>query len=237
MRKIWLSLGVIALLGVSVLGSGCKEKVEGGAEAVKLLLARERLDETFIDGNLQDWWSDGQPSAVGVKGEKTNAVANMAMKKSVVAEALGDGFSDKGEYFQWTKFPNYSDTLGQFNSFTETVERQGTDLAKLIGKMKKDVGVTDKWVKNVVGGSQDCMLRVKSDAEYLFMRADSYYEVGKRYTRADAKNVYELYSYYNYDDGTTGDIRTQYIPGERYESMYDNDNGFMDYVIVEKSRG
>ena len=237
MKKIWLGLGAIAVLGVSVLGSGCKTKVEGGAEAVKLLLAQERLDEKLLEGDLKAWWTDSTASVATVSGTKNAVARHMGLERTVTATAASDGFSDKGEYYEWTKFPAYSATMGQFDSFTENIERQAGEVAELIGKMKKDVGVTDKWVKGVAGSGNTCMLRVKADAEYLFLQGDEYYDVSKRYTRADAKNVYETYSYYNYTDGTTGDIRAQYIPGERYESMYDNDNGFKDYVIVENSRG
>ena len=237
MKKIWLGIGVIAVLGTTLLSAGCKTKVEGGKEAVKLLLAQERLDEKLLEGNLDALWNGAQESVRNTSGVKVNAVAPMGLKNTLVASADDEGFEDKGEYYEWTKFPAYSSTFGQFESFIDGIERQATDTAELIAKMKDKVGVTDKWVKNAAGYKSDCMLRVKEDAEYLFVRSESYYEVGKRYTRADAKNVYETYSYYNYEDGTTGDIRAQYIPGERYESMYDNDNGFKDYVIAENSRG
>lgn len=101
--------------------------------------------------------------------------------------------------------------------------------------MKKNVAITDKWVE--VGRSKQ-MLRVYDNMDVLFV-TDEFgdFYVHYRYTDASAKNIYESYSYMNYPDGTTGEIRMLMIAGERYEYMYNNSNGFCDYFIGENSRG
>lgn len=249
-RFIATAAGITMLGAAAISGVGCAKKVDGGTEAAKLLLARERLDENALDSSL-DFWKEESPSlptAVSKAVEKSGLTAKaLSVKNAADTRGLAitptAEFTNGENYYEWADFPAYSDSLGSLESFVESVEDDAEEVAKMIGVMKNKVGITDKWVKGVARGSDHYMLRVEDDTEYLYSKNPKQekgyaaYTVAKRQTRADAKNIYEMYSYYNYQDGTTGDIRMQYIPGERYESMYDNSNGFNDYVIVEKSRG
>ncbi|MBQ4269456.1 MAG: hypothetical protein IJB97_07415, partial [Clostridia bacterium] len=224
--------------------------VKGGTEAVKLLLAKERLDDKALKQNYRFWEEGAAVAAVDLESEITSqekSASPMAKKTTPLgmqtvtagAEDFKDakaGYTETAEYGEWTNFPLTGAVYGYFGSFLKSVEDNAADSAKIIAKMKKKVGITDKWVKGVER-DYTYMLQVKDNAEYLYRRDGDSFKQTRRYTREDAKNVYETYSYYEYENGTTGNIRNLYIPGERYEDMYENSNGFKDYVIVENSRG
>ena len=83
------------------------------------------------------------------------------------------------------------------------------------------------------------MLRVYENADMLIIkkyRHNALY-VCTRYTNESAKNVYEVFSFYDYGNGDTARMRLIYVPGERYEWASRHSNGFSDYFIAENSRG
>lgn len=242
MKKIMATITGLAVLSVTLFsGAGCK-RVDGGTEAVKLLLANERLNENLLTQELDFFENDiAANAALSQTQTENNAVSPLSAKPlgTNAVSPVDYGRSQTSAYSEWTEFPAYSGTYNQFESFIENIELDATRTAEAIGKMKKKVGVTDKWVKGV-SAEYLYMLQVQESAETLYVKdkdGGNSYRVEKRYTRADAKNVYESYDYYEYDDGTTGKGRSLYVPGERYESMFDHSTDFKDYVIVENSRG
>ena len=116
-----------------------------------------------------------------------------------------------------------------FMSFTSNIENEAERAAKDIANMKNNVGIIDKWVPV---GLEQHMLRVYESRDVLLVKGEyGDAHVYIRYTDENAKNVYEMYSFNHYEDGTTGEIKTLYIPNERCEYAYENSGGFSDYFV------
>jgi len=244
-KKIILAItlsAVIAIGGILTFIFAIPIGLKGGTETAKILLARERLDETHFTQKLNFYDQN-----IGVIQSLTEANADNGREVTlnvsdtdapVMFNKSKGTATDKGDHVEWTDFPAISSTMIALSNSLESIEMEALDVAEFIGKIKKNVGITDKWINFI--GEYEYMLTVQGNAEVLLRRTkdgSGDYKVAKRFTRADAKNVYEMFSYYNYEDGTTGEIRMMYIPGERYEYMYDNSNGFNDYFIADNSRG
>ena len=222
MKKIIsLILAASMMLGTALTLTSCKKKVSTGTEAAKLLLANERLDENLI----------AQKIDIGLNGiGKSTTAMRMATPLSYSVSALKSEAAKS-----WSDFPTSNDSASQFEAFLINIEYEAARVAKDIANMKSNVGVVDKWVKV---GSEKHLLSVYDNKDALFVQGmyddvHAYY----RYTDENADNVYEMFSFMKYDDGTTGEIRTVYVPGSRYEYQYINSNGFEDYVTMENSRG
>jgi hypothetical protein len=221
MKKI-LSLLLICGLLLPAIGmlSGCGfifgKSIDRGSEAAKLLLANERLN-----GNLL---TEGINFKVNVGGDSDEATAML----SEFVQYEGDGYT-------WDSFKKYSMSAYDFMSFTSNIENEAERAAKDIANMKNNVGIIDKWVPV---GLEQHMLRVYESRDVLLVKGEyGDAHVYIRYTDENAKNVYEMYSFNHYEDGTTGEIKTLYIPNERCEYAYENSGGFSDYFIADNSRG
>ena len=243
-KTLSIALTACLLLSITACFSGCgsitnlfKTQIDSGTEAAKLLLANERLDENLI----------GQKIDIGLNANSANTLSastTVVRNGTTLATAPSNGItflsasasaSSSAQTHTWSEFPNCSPSMVEFTQFMSGVEHQAERVAANIANMKANVGVVDKWVK--VGRDLQ-MLRVFESADVLFVK-DMYDDIHVyyRYTDENAKNVYDMYSFMSYNDGTTGEIRTMLIPGERCEYMYENSNGFIDYFIAENSRG
>lgn len=219
-KTVSLILVIALMIGMTSIISGCR-KIDSGTEAAKLLLANERLDEKI----LTDGIDLGVPGFGTLTGGEKMAELPKYYSDGRVREADGALF-DLNEY----------SALNQFESFIINIEHEAKRVAEDITFMKNNVGVVDKWVAVGLEGKQ--MLRVFDTYDVLLVNDyDGYQNVFYRYTDENANNVYEMYSFVNYDDGENGKIKTIFIPGERYEYFFDHSDGFSDYVIIEKSRG
>ena len=224
MKKVLSVLLIAAMLTSVAALAGCNcsifdSGIKTGTLAAKLLLANERLDERVL-------------------GEKIDVGLSKKESKTLDENTLGFptvSLLSSGAGHTWSAFPTISASMEEFSQFMESVEHEVATVAEDIVHMKKNVGVTDKWVKV---GYQTHMLRVYDTYDVLIVKGEyGDIHVYYRYTDERAKNVYEMFSFMSYDDGTTGEIRTMCVPGERYEYMYNNSGGFTDYFIAENSRG
>jgi hypothetical protein len=205
-----------------------------GTEAAKLLLARERLDERTVGTKINIGM--GRGSTATLMGDYIVTPKHLTattLSYRTVSTAPIKLLSTTSH--TWTDFPNASHSAVEFSQFIKSVELEVERVAEDIALMKTKVGVTDKWVTMGYGKQ---MLRVYENSDVL-ITVGEYGDIHVYYRHTDetAKNVYEMFSLMSYDDGTTGEIRTMMIPGERYEYMYNNSNGFTDYFIAENSRG
>ena len=243
MKKIVSFLAVITMMSGCVMGSvGCTNKrgVTGttltGTTGAKIALARERLDESVFSEKMNFWGE--QESAVAVKADdiaKSGAV-RMAAKRMSAPVSSGAGWVLEDGKVRWNKFGGNFSTIENFSNVFEGIEQNAAVVAESIGNIKKYVGVTDKWI----GGHQ--LLLVDEIRETLVEKLSldgvsfSGYQVAHRYTREDAKNIYDIYSTWT-DRGEVGETRMKYIPGEYYENSYVHSSGFTDYFMAEKSSG
>ena len=216
-KAISLILSVSMLLGGASLLSGCNMSDKSGTEKAQLLLANERLDESAVAGKIDVGFSFSDAAS-----------ENTAQMRAVYS-------SSDGSTYTWSNFGAYNDSMYQFESFFINIEHFAMSAAQDITNMKEKVRIVDKWVDM---GSKKQMLRVYENGESLIVQYnDGLKRIYKRYTDANANNVYEMYSFENFGDGETGKIKMLLIPGQRYEYFYEHSNGFNDYVIMENSRG
>lgn len=232
-----LSFALLATLLVSFAGCGLfTPRVKNGTEAAKLLLAGERLDERLVGAKLDFGFSSdasADPASALVYIDRVAAFADLYGEGSATSLSNTGG----GTQYVWqaNEFPAASPSTTEFYQFIKSVEEEAKRVAEDIAHMKEGVGVTDQWVPI---GREQHMLRVYENRDVLIVKGE--YEdihVYIRYTSENAKNVYEMYSLMQYDDGHKGNIRTLFVPGERYEYMFEHTSGFTDYFIAENTRG
>ncbi len=207
-----------------------KERIYTGLEAAKLLLANERMDESLVGRKVDFGLSNLLKSSLAELPDDPFSLQETQYNSIVPLSSTEDRRS-----YTWDDFPDYSVSMVEFDQFVKSADKEAVSVAEDIAHMKTSVGITDKWVRV---GSELQMLRVYDTYDVLLVLGiyDDIH-VYYRYTDENARNVYDMFSFMSYDDGTTGEIRTLLIPGERYEQMYNNSNGFTDYFIAENSRG
>jgi hypothetical protein len=249
MKKILSFLAMIAVIGGSMMSTtSCfgggknssseyiaqEEKVLMGTTGAKIALARERLDENVFSEEMSFWGTEESKAATSGRIAET-ATARLARQRAK-ATSSQQACTVVGDKVRWTQFDNNSLTMENFENVFNEIELDASQVAESIGRIKKYVGVTDKWI----GGDQ--LLLVEENREILvekfhFEDANSFgYQVANRYTREDAKNIYDIYSTWS-ERGESGETRMKYIPGEYYESSYVHSNGFTDYFMAENSSG
>ncbi|MBO5356776.1 MAG: hypothetical protein J6A95_03325 [Clostridia bacterium] len=229
MKRI-ISIVLLTAMMLTMLAflSGCKKKIETGTEAAKLLLANERLDSKVLS-----------KIDLGLDGTK---VVNLNSGTPMIPSSESDymRLSDSlGVHYTWTEFENHSHSMVEFTQFMKSIEGTVEDVASDIERMKSKVGVTDKWVDGGFLQNEEHMLRVYENMDMLIIKKLNHNAlyVCTRYTNENAKNVYEIFSFYQYDDGDSARMKLLYVPGERYEWASQHANGFSDYFIAENSRG
>ena len=197
MKKVIASVLVVALLcAVAVLFSGCglfAKKVRG-TEAAKILLARERLDSA-VAGQKVDIFE-----AIGTSDPRITPTASTTVKifdaeGNPTSLATGANTHPNGDSIEWSDFTVYSTKKDYYTQFIDDIDRRAADLAALIGKIKTEVGITDQWVR--VDGRL-YMLLVEESREMLVEcpEGEPRLGVGLRYTTEDARNVYEMYNFW-----------------------------------------
>ena len=227
-RVISILLVALMVLTASSALLSCKKEINTGTEAAKLLLANERLDSKVLS-----------KIDLGIDGSTvTNLSSGTPMKLENESEYMR--LSDSlGVHYTWKEFEQHSHSMVEFTQFMNTIELKVESVASDIERMKSRVGVTDKWVESGIVANEEHMLCVYENMDMLLIKKlkhNALY-VCTRYTNENAKNVYEIFSFYKYDDGDSARMRLVYIPGERYEWSSQHANGFGDYFIAENSRG
>lgn len=246
-KKIVSLILLTALLGtVLTVFSGCGlfTKKVIGTEAAKILLARERLDENTIGQKMAAFSTDNAPAEESSSSSgffssifpwaKIGSVYSGRMPVLLSKIAAGAEVTDSS--VTWSNFKQYSDLKDSYTQFIDPIDDMAAETAEQIVEIKENVGITDKWIDTSLA---KYMLIVDDNSETIIEYYKPYesISISTRYTTEDAKNVYEMYSFMKYDDGTTGDIRNLCIPGEYYEYTYINSGGFTDYFIADNSRG
>ncbi|MBR4943202.1 MAG: hypothetical protein IKZ28_04145, partial [Clostridia bacterium] len=249
-KKMTALLAGISFIGVSLLSSvGCKdggifgnnlgESNVKGTEGAKIALARERLDESVFEKKLSFWEEEEtKKTSADEKGEimplSAMGLGNIARGRTISLASNSASMQDG--VVRWTEFSSEALTLTNFKNVFSDIERRAGEVAKSIGEIKKYVGATEKWVN----GNQ--LLRVDESAETLMEKyhfesaSDFGYQVANRYTREDAKNIYDTHSYWE-NASEIGNVRMKYIPNEYYESSYIHSSGFNDMFVAQKNNG
>lgn len=176
-----------------------------GTELAKLLLANERLDSDKLSDNKGLLTAD-----------RVNKLENIVLST----------ISDTSVYADNSNMTDY------FNSYVEAVKSVTNGAAGTIDFIKENVNYTDVWIEyGSIGG--DVLLQVTDNEERLFVKADLYTSVCRRYTNENGDDVYEICQ-------TEADGSYMYLrctPGKLYEYSFYSIDGNDIHVIVENSRG
>ena len=236
-KALAIILCLCLLASITVIFSGCGFLFGGsakGTDGAKILLARERLDEDLI-GQKADVWSSLGFNLLSAPDSGITYSSLGSTNANTIAKLSCDYTADN---VTWMDFGTYSDLKDSYTQFIDPIDDDAVEFAKTIATLKKDVGVTGKWVSVNALTGRKIMLVVTESSDIVIEIGDwEDVHVSIRYTDESGKNIYEMYSFMSYDDGTTGKIVNKCIPGERYEYMYQNSGGFNDYFIADNSLG
>ena len=195
-----------------------------GTERAKLLLANQRLDATVLntEGNL---FENGEKvmynlidiaiSNLGVQ-YADKADLTPVSEANTTVETITDKFGTRIEIgdktVRWSGFMETNNSYSAFLSHTENIVTEAEAGADLIGFVKKNMRIVNKWV--AFGEFDRYYLRVDANSETLYHINNTYeiIDTVKRYKNEAGKDVYEMYR-----KSTDYEKRTLYIPGERYE--------------------
>lgn len=197
-----------------------------GTDGAKILLARERLSESHAGQKSSIWAQVG--SFVSLRSENS-ALTQLISSNSASPSFVG--YTQSGGKGRWTDFGVTSEIKDSYTQFIDPIDNAAAMLAETIVSLKKDVGVTEKWVGDlllIVGENSDTVVHLNGSDRI---------DVSTRYTTEDAKCVYEMYTFMDYGNGQTGRILNVCIPGEHYEYMFMHSDGFNDFFIADKAHG
>ena len=266
-KTIALLLVLTLMLGAL---AGCRDKDKddepdltaeaiGGRDAIRLLLASERLDAGVLkdseglfvsgaaafenlyltaDANLVKYDDVSEASVTKYYASGTGAAGAAFSPDESHTVSGGGRFERDGNVYRWSDFGEYSNSYDYFLNLTNNVKSSAEIGADMIDDTKRSVRIVDKWVK--IDGMNEILLHVEENSETIYRRGDGV-QICRRYKRADGVNVYEIYS--SYEAGSS--MRMEYIPGEKCEYSYrygsfehnflaENTKGFWEVVDVSR---
>lgn len=206
-----------------------------GIDAVKLLLAEERLNEKLLK-NDGDIFERGSKDMRELAKRAKNNLRVKHMRDTAPEGSLGEEKSGIGKYeaigdtAYWSELGEVSNSYEYFINLTNNIVCEADTCADLIDFVKKYVRIVDKWV---VIANERYYLSVGENEELLcYEREDSGSTtviICRRYRNESGKDVYEMYHAY----GADSKRRITYIPGERYE-LSENRNL---YFVATNTKG
>lgn len=205
---------ILCLVLVSSLFAGCTGQDLSnlsGKERAKLMLANTRLDSDDLD--------------ISLTGGANNVRAG---QEEFRLDLLSTAVS--GNTVTWEDFTLECNAYDFFESYFVNIEHEAQRFAQIIDQVKSTCNITDYWLKDDFS-DEAVMLTVEANAEVVYLRNELGYSVCRRYTDANARDVYEMYRAEN-------NVRTRmlYIPGNRYEFTLGIGNDYL-YIVAENDRG
>lgn len=179
-----------------------------GTELAKILLANERLDSKKLTDDSKLFTTAGIKDSVS----RLNYV--------VLSTA------DTSEYAENSNMMDY------FNSYIVSVNSVAQSTADTIDYVKENIGCTGVWI-DYGGLAGETLLDVTENEELLFINADVFSFVCRRYTDNNGNEVYEMCQ--TEEDGSY--LYLRFIPDNLYEYSSYLANGQDIHVIAENSRG
>ncbi len=194
-----------------------------GTEAAKLLLANTRINEGFADEEILELeaYNTALSSNVLYDGHSDDRVGINYYEK---------GFSLDATYAKWGDFVEVSSELQAMYATTINMSNDARLTAQLYADVKKNANITDTWLP--IGGKT--MLKVSDTSETLLQVGLTQEDkrIYRRYINDEGKNEYEWASV---DHDSLKHQR--YVGGSYYESFYRTSSGFLDWFVIDNSRG
>ena len=194
-KLIAIVLCLCLLSSMAVIFSGCGFLFGGsakGTEGAKILLARERLDENLI-GQKADIWSSLGFNLLSAPNSGITYLSLGSTNANTIARLSCDYTADN---VTWTDFGAYSDLKDSYTQFMDPIDNDAVEFAQTIATLKKDVGVTGKWVTVNAFTGKKIMLVVTESSDIVIEIGDwGDVHVSIRYTDESGKNIYEMYSF------------------------------------------
>ena len=221
-----------------------------GKEAAELLLSRVRLDENKIGASIS--FVPSGESTMKISDAPYISLLSATNKYEVVylSESdedmledflANDGFDMEGDTWIWRDLKDYSNDLSFYQSYLTSITGVAKSYANTIQMIKERINITDRWID--MHGSK-ILLTVSESSEVIY-QVDSYsLNICNHYVDEGGRDVYEMYSRYNYEDGDMSESYMVYIDGEYYEYSLDytpGDGNWAEYyrprVIMDRTRG
>ena len=194
-----------------------------GTEAAKLLLANTRINEGFADEEILEL--EAYNTALS-----SNVLYDDHSDDRVGINYYEKGFSLDETYAKWGDFVEVSSELQAMYATTINMSNDARLTAQLYADVKKNANITDTWLP--IGGKT--MLKVSDTSETLLQVGLTQEDkrIYRRYINDEGKNEYEWASV-DYES-----LKHQrYIGGSYYESFYRTNDGFLDWFVIDNSRG
>ena len=194
-----------------------------GTEAAKLLLANTRINEGFADEEILEL--EAYNTALS-----SNVLYDDHSDDRVGINYYEKGFSLDETYAKWGDFVEVSSELQAMYATTINMSNDARLTAQLYADVKKNANITDTWLP--IGGKT--MLKVSDTSETLLQVGLTQEDkrIYRRYINDEGKNEYEWASA-NHES-----LKHQrYVGGSYYESFYRTNDGFLDWFVIDNSRG
>ena len=218
-----------------------------GIDAIKLMLAGERLDSRQLKGS-GNIFETGTQVLNGLVGKARTNLVNVSYSGGAslvplstttplsTKEPTGDGsyVEIEGDVYRWKGFKETSNSHEYFENITKNIIDSAERGAELIDEIKKNVRVVDKWVK--VDEYHTYLLHVEDNMELLLSRYESdelwQTRACRRYKNSEGVNVYEIYT-----EESLGKSYMVYIPDKKCEYAFQHTNGFNHNFLAENTKG
>ncbi|MBE6684070.1 MAG: hypothetical protein E7592_00255 [Ruminococcaceae bacterium] len=197
-----------------------------GIDAIKLLLADERLngkliedgDSIFAGGEeaLRELASRAKEN-LNVQILTASGGASECLKPSAISSnvvSLGDTSSEM------TEFDEISRNYEEFELTTRVIVDQAERAADMIKFVKNYIRILDTWVGNPAVQDEEVYLHVEENSETIFQRYGDSITVCHRYKNELGEDVYEICTQSSFDM-----LRFTYIAGKKYEMIYRMNDG------------
>ena len=195
MKKTIALLLILALMLGAL--AGCRDKDKdgdsessvsaiGGRDAIRLLLASERLDAATLkdsegifvsgaaafdrlyltaDANLPRYDTVSEASVTKYYSSGTGATGAAFSPDESHTVSGGGRFERDGNVYHWSELGEYSNSYDYFLNLTNNVKSSAMIGADMIDETKRSVRIVDKWVK--IDGMNEILLHVEENSETI----------------------------------------------------------------------
>ena len=197
-----------------------------GIDAIKLLLADERLNGKLIEDG--DSIFSGGEEALRELASRAKENLNVQMltlsggsSERLKPSALSSNVVNLGDTSsEMTEFDELSRNYEEFESTTRVIVDQAERAADMIKFVKNYIRILDTWVENPAVQGEEVYLHVEENSETIFQRFADSFTICHRYKNELGEDVYEICT-----QSSFAMIRFTYVAGKKYEMIYRMQDG------------